>query len=162
MDVSGYNHSDRIRINRLAADVYALVSDVTGVGSLSPVCKSAAWDDAAEAGQQGAWFTGHNVAGKFSWDTRCKVVVSDPGREFTFVNFGPNGDLELVRWSYAFEEEADGTTVTESWQVLPAYPEFLTASNKNFDVKARLEGAARSTPEEIKATLANLKRIAEA
>jgi hypothetical protein len=160
MDVSGYNHSDKIRINRPAADVYAIVCDVTRVGDLSPVCKSAAWDDADGAGEKGSWFSGHNVAGEFSWDTRCKVVV--PGREFTFVNFGPNGDLELVRWSYAFEEDGDGTTVTESWQVLPEYPDFLTAVNKNYDVKGRLEGAARTTPEEIKATLANLKRLAEA
>jgi hypothetical protein len=32
MDVSGYNHSDSITINRSPEDVYAIVSDVTRDG----------------------------------------------------------------------------------------------------------------------------------
>ena len=44
------------------------------------------------AAVEGAWFTGHNVLGNFSWDTHCKVVAAEPGREFTFINYGPNGD----------------------------------------------------------------------
>ena len=162
MDVSAYTHSDTIMINRPPGDVYAIVCDVTRVGELSPVCQSATWDDGAQAGTVGAWFTGHNVVGESSWDTRCKVVASDPGREFTFVNFGSTTDLELVRWRYTFEAQADGTTVTESWQVLPAYPGFLTARDETVDVKARLDGAAQRTRDGIKETLANLKRVAEA
>jgi len=162
MDVSGYQHTDKITINRPPADVYAIVSDVTRVGELSPVCQSATWDDVAQAGQEGAWFTGHNVVGETSWDTRCKVVASVPGREFTFVNLGWPADVELVRWSYTFEPEAGGTTVSESWQVLPAYPDLLRARDKDVDLNARLDSTARRTRDSIKATLANLKRVAEA
>jgi Polyketide cyclase / dehydrase and lipid transport len=161
MDVSSYNHSEKLRIHRSAADLFAIVSDVTRVGDLSPVCQSATWDDPARAGKPGAWFTGHNVIGDFSWDTRCKVFVSEPPREFSFVNFGPEGDAELVRWGYALEEVDDGTDVTESWQVLPAYPDYLRAGDQNLDVKARIDGMAELAREGITATLANLKHVAE-
>ena len=162
MDISSYNHSEKIRINRPPADLYAIVSDVTRVGDLSPVCRSGTWDDAAQAGKTGAWFTGHNAIGDVSWDTRCKVVVSDPGREFSFVNFGPSGDAEFVRWGYAFEEIGDATDVTESWQLLPAYPDFVRDGNQTLDVKSRLDGMAQMARDGIMATLANLKHIAEA
>jgi hypothetical protein len=161
MDVSDYHHADSITIKCPPADVYAIVSDVTRVGELSPVCEAAAWKDAAQAGEEGAWFTGHNVAGAFSWDTHCKVVAATPGREFTFVNHGPKGDAELVRWGYTFEEEGDDTKVTETWRVLPAYPEFVLAMAPDADVKARLDGMARTARDGIAATLANLKRLAE-
>jgi hypothetical protein len=161
MDVSSYNHSETVRINCGSADLYAIVSDVTRVGDLSPVCQSGIWDDATQAGKTGAWFTGHNAIGDVSWDTRCKVVASDPGREFSFVNFGPAGDVELVRWGFTFEEDGDGTDVTESWQVLPAYPDFVRAGDQNLDVKPRIEGMAQMARDGMAATLANLKRVAE-
>jgi hypothetical protein len=161
MNVSSYNHSKKVTINRSPTDLYTMVSDVTRIGELSPVCQVGTWDDAAQARQEGAWFTGHNAIGEFSWDTRCKVVVSEPGREFSFVNFGPGGDVELVRWGYTFDETADGTEVTESWQVLPAYPDFVSGGDKNFDVEARIDGMAQMAQEGITVTLANLKRIAE-
>jgi len=105
MDVSGYNQSDSITIDRPTEDVYAIVSDVTRIGELSPVCRSGAWDDPTQAGKAGAWFTGHNAIGEFTWDTRCKVVAAEPGREFTFINHGPNGDVELVRWGFILEPQ---------------------------------------------------------
>lgn len=160
MDVSRYHHSDSITIDRSPEHVYAIVADVSRIGELSPVCQSGAWDDPVQAGTEGAWFTGHNAIGEFTWDTRCKVVAADPGREFSFVNHGPDGDVELVRWGYTFEPDGDGTKVTESWQVLPAYPRFVGADDPN-DVEARIDGMAQMARDGIKGTLANLKRVAE-
>ena len=162
MDVSQYHHAGSISIDRPPADVYAIVSDVTRTGELSPVCQSCAWDDPAQAGRAGAWFTGHNVIGDVSWDTHCQVSVAEPGREFTFVNHGPNGDVELVRWGYTLEPDGAGTTATESWRVLPAYPTFVQSGNPDMDVTQRIEGMARMAHDGIKDTLANLKRVAEA
>ncbi len=162
MDVSGYRHSGSIRIERPPAEVYAIVSDVTRMGELSPVCTSGTWDDDAQAGKEGAWFTGHNAIGEFTWDTRCKVVASVPGREFAFVNCGPEGRAELVRWGYALEDHGERTTVTESWQVLPAYPDYLTADDADADVGARLDGMAVMATDGIRDTLAALKHVAEA
>ena len=161
MDVSGFNHSDSIAVSRSPEQVYAIVSDVTRIGELSPVCRSGAWDDPAQAGTVGAWFTGHNAIGEYTWDTHCQVVAATPGREFSFVNHGPNGDVELVRWGYTLEPQGDDTVVTESWQVLPAYPEFVSAGDPNLDVEARIEGMAQMARDGIKDTLANLKRVAE-
>jgi hypothetical protein len=161
VDVSGYNYSESISVDRSPAELFAMVSDVGRVGDLSPVCQAGIWDDVGQAGKVGAWFTGHNAIGDFGWDTRCQVVASTPGREFTFVNFGPDGDTELVRWSYTFVEESGGTVVTEAWQVLPAYPAFVSAGDEEFDVKGRIDGMAQMAREGIGATLANLKRIAE-
>ena len=161
MDVSGYNHSDSITINRPSEEVYAIISDVTRIGELSPVCASAAWDDAAQAGKEGAWFTGHNVINDFSWDTHCKVVAATPGKEFAWINGGPNGDVELVRWGFTFQPDGDATLVTEHWQVLPAYPDFVSAGNPDMDVKARIDGMQQMAETGMKDTLANLKQVAE-
>jgi hypothetical protein len=162
MDLSEYEHHETITIDRAPEDVYAIVSDVSRMGELSPVCQSGAWEDLASAGQEGAWFVGHNAIGEFTWDTRCRVVAADPGREFAFINQGANGDVELVRWGYTFEPDGDGTRVTESWRVLPAYPDFVSAGDPNMDVKARIDGMAQMARDGMKDTLANLKRVAEA
>jgi uncharacterized protein YndB with AHSA1/START domain len=162
MDVSGYNHSDSITIAAPPEQVYAIISDVTRVGELSPVCKAGTWDDASQAGKEGAWFTGHNVVNDFSWDTHCQVVAATPAREFAWINQGPNGDTELVRWGYQFEPDGDGTNVTETWQMLPAYPDFVAARNPDEDVKARVDRMQHVAHTGIKETLANLKKIAEA
>jgi carbon monoxide dehydrogenase subunit G len=161
MDLSAYRHTDSITINRPPDDVYAIVSNVSRIGELSPVCKSAAWDDPSQAGKEGAWFTGHNAIGEFTWDTHCKVVAADAPREFTFINHGPAGDVELVRWGYTLEPEAGGTRVTESWQVLPSYPDFVLSGDPDVDVAARIDGMAQMARDGMRDTLANLKRVAE-
>ena len=161
MDVSAYHHEDSVTIERNPAEVYAIISDVTRIGELSPVCKSGAWDDEAQAGKEGAWFTGHNVLGSRSWDTHCKVVAAAPGREFTFINHGPGRELQLVRWGYSFAPEGAGTKVTETWQVLPSYPDFVLSNDPNADVAARVDGMAKLARDGIRETLDNLKRIAE-
>jgi hypothetical protein len=162
MDVSQYHHSDSILINRSPVEVYAIVSDVTRIGELSPICQAGTWDDPAQAGTAGAWFTGHNVIGDVSWDTRCTVSVARPGREFTWINHGPNGDAELVSWGFALEPEGGGTRATESWQVLPSYPDFVLAGNPGVDVTARIDGMAQMARDGIADTLARLKQVAEA
>ena len=161
MDLSEYSLTDSITIDRPPEDVYAIVSDVTRIGELSPVCKSGAWDDPAQAGKEGAMFTGHNALGEFTWDTHCRVVAADPGREFAFVNRGQAGDMELVRWGYTFEPEGDGTKVTESWQVLSDYPDMVRDGDPNVDVKPRIDGMKQMAVEGMRETLANLKRVAE-
>jgi Polyketide cyclase / dehydrase and lipid transport len=162
MDVSEYHHADSISIARPPDDVYAIVSDVTRIGELSPVCQAGTWRDPAQAGTEGAWFTGHNAIGDYTWDTHCEVVTAQPGREFAFINHGPEGDGDLVRWGFLLEGEGEGTRVTESWQVLPAYPQFVAAGDATLDVKARIEGMAQMARDGITGTLANLKRVAEA
>ena len=162
MDVSGYTHSGSITIDRPPDAVYAIISDVSRIGDLSPVCRSASWDDPARAGKKGAWFTGNNEMRDFKWSTHCQVVAAEPSREFAWTNHGPTGEAELVRWGYVLEPDGQGTTVTESWQVLPAYPEFVKAGDPEVDIERRLDRMAQIARDGIAETLANLKRVAEA
>jgi Polyketide cyclase / dehydrase and lipid transport len=130
VDVDRFRLSDSIVIDRPPEAVYAIVSDVTRMGELSPVCR--------------------------------QVAAAEPGREFTFVNHGREGETKLVRWSYTFASHGDGTVVTESWQVLPAYPDFVLAGNPDADVAASIQGMADLARAGITETLGNLKRVAEA
>ena len=161
MDVSRFRHTDSITIGRAPEEVYDLVADISGMGRLSPVCVAGEWDDPSTGAAPGAWFTGHNKIGEFEWSTKCRVDVAKRGAEFTFVNCGGAGDVELVQWGYTFAPVDGGTEVVESWQVLPAYPGFVKSGNPDADVEARIEGMATMARDGMAATLANLKQIAE-
>jgi carbon monoxide dehydrogenase subunit G len=161
MDLTPFGHTVSITVDRPPEDVWAIVADVSRIGELSPVCVSGAYDDPTVGAAAGSWFTGHNAIGDLTWDTRCRVDVAEPGREFTFINCG-TGDLELARWGYTFEPSGTATVVTESWQVLPGYPEFLGASRPDTDIEARIAGMATMAADGMAATLARLKEVAEA
>lgn len=161
MDLTPYRHAESVTVARPPEEVYAIVADVTRMGELSPVCTSGAWEDETVAGTAGAWFVGHNAIGEFTWDTRCRVETAEPGKEFTFVNHGADGNAELVRWGYTFEPADGGTLVTERWEVLPAYPDFVLAGDPNADVAGRIDGMAAMARDGMAATLASLKRVAE-
>ena len=115
MDVTTYRHAETIRIARSPEELYDLVADVSRMGQWSPVCTGGAYDDGGE------WFTGTNAMGESTWETRCRVVVAERGREFAFVNHGLEGRLEMVRWAFAFRPVDGGTEVTQTWAVLPDY-----------------------------------------
>ncbi len=156
MDLSKYHHTDSVTVNAAPEAVYALVADVTRIGEFSPVTKSATWTE------EGSTFTGDNVTPEMSWTTHCRVDVAEPGKEFTFTNCGMDGNSELVQWSYAFAGEGDGTVVTEQWQVLPGYGEFMHSVAPDMDVEAYLDGVVDKTHAGMAETLANLKATAEA
>ena len=95
--------------------IWELVSDVTKIGEFSPETFEGEWLDGATGPALGARFRGHvkrNRKGPIYWTT-CRVMVSDPGREFTF-GVG-SGDNPLNVWSYKLEPNGDGTDVTESF-----------------------------------------------
>jgi hypothetical protein len=121
METTSYKHQASIVIDRTAEDLYDIVADVSNMGRWSPVCTGGSYDD-----ESGEWFTGTNAIGDQTWETRCRVVSSERGREFAFVNHGIEGRIEMVRWSFEFHPLDDGCTeVTQSWSVLPTYAEGL-------------------------------------
>src|SRR5438552_18641 len=89
-------HSDSIVVARSPEDLYDMVTDVTQMGSWSPVCKACWWDEGAGP-HVGAWFTGRNEVPDRTWETRSQVVVADRGREFAFIVNGT-----WTRWGYTF------------------------------------------------------------
>jgi hypothetical protein len=107
------NYSESIVIARTPEDLYDMVSDITRMGSWSPVCKECWWDEGAGPAV-GAGFTGRNELPDRTWETRSEVVTADRGREFAFVVNG-----SWTRWGYAFSPVDGGTQLTESWEFLP-------------------------------------------
>jgi len=154
MDVSEYRHQESVVIDRPADQLYDLVADVSQMGRWSPVCTGGTYDT------DGEWFTGTNAMGDAGWETRCRVVVASRGREFTFVNHGVEGSHEMVRWGFQFRPLDDSRTeVTETWEVLPTYPEGLGLDDDSAtQVLDMMKGLAL---EGIPNTLAALKADAE-
>jgi Polyketide cyclase / dehydrase and lipid transport len=149
------NYADSIVIARSPADLYDMVADVTRMGEWSPVCTACWWDDGAGP-SVGAWFTGRNeLPGRDPWETRSQVVAASRGAEFAFVVGGT-----WTRWGYAFAPAADGTLVTESWEMLPAG---LDRFGERYGAEAAAQVANRfeAARTGIPATLLALKRAAE-
>jgi uncharacterized protein YndB with AHSA1/START domain len=95
-----------------AADVWALVSDLTRMGEWSPENRGGAWVKGATGPAPGARFKGENQNGDHSWSTDVTVVDCVPGERFSFlVTAGP---FKIAEWSYDFEGTPAGCRVTES------------------------------------------------
>lgn len=120
MDTSQYRHQEVITIDCSPEELYDLVADVSRMGEWSPVCTGGSYD------ADGEWFTGTNAMGGSTWETRCRVVVAERGREFVFINHGLEGRVEMVRWGFVFDPAASGgTEVIQTWEVLPGYADGL-------------------------------------
>lgn len=98
--------------------IWALLSDVTRIGSYSPETFEAEWLNGATGPEVGAHFRGHvrrNGRGPVYW-TECRVVDCEPGRSFGFEVVV--GGRAVNTWRYRLEPRGDGATaVTESFQL---------------------------------------------
>jgi glycosyltransferase involved in cell wall biosynthesis len=143
---------------RIAASpdaIYAIVTDIAGMGRLSPECTGGRWLDGAAGPAVGARFKGTNRRGLARWSTTNRVVAADPGREFAFETVQSG-----MRWRYRMEPDGDGTVVTESREAWGPKP--LIA--KVFSALA-LGGGDRHDDElraGMVATLERLRAVAEA
>lgn len=151
------SHAESITVAVEPGAVYAMVSDVTRMGEWSPVCTACWWDDEEVRGV-GGWFTGRNETPERTWETRCQVVVADPGREFAFVVGGT--DQPRVRWGYTFAPVDSGTRVTESWHFLPGGIAYFQ-ERFGGDAPAQIANRAEAARTGIPATLAAIKQAAE-
>jgi len=148
-------HSDSIVIARSPEDLYDLISDITHMGSWSPVCKECWWDEGAGP-EAGAWFTGRNVLPDRTWETRSEIVTADRGREFAFVVNGT-----WTRWGYVLTPVDGATQLTESWELLPGGKSMFEerfGADAESQIAIRLELARTGIP----TTLAAIKKDAEA
>lgn len=146
-----------IFINRPPEEVYALISDVTRMGDWSPVCKECWWDEGAGP-TVGAIFTGRNVTPERTWETRSEIVAADPGNEFAWVVTEPP---TRARWGYTLNPASGGTEVTETWE-LPEEGQSLFQQRFPEDADAQIAARAAAAEEGIPATLAAIKKAAEA
>ena len=97
--------------------VWALVSDVTRIGSYSPETFEAEWIEGATGPAVGAKFRGHvkrNGIGPVYWTT---CVVSDLRARVRFGFDVLTGGKALEHWTYTIEPSGDGSDVTESFRL---------------------------------------------
>ena len=104
------------------AAIWAVVTDVTGIGRFSPETFDAEWLDGATGPAVGARFRGHekrNGWGPVYWTT-CEVVTCELEREFAFAVM--TGGRPTNTWRYRLEPAGDGTDVTESFALADTAP----------------------------------------
>ncbi|CAN5493179.1 SRPBCC family protein [soil metagenome] len=137
--------------------LYALLTDVAGMGRLSPECTGGRWLDGAAGPVVGARFKGTNKRGPARWSTTNTVVVAEPGRAFAFET-----KQSGTRWRFDLAPDAggQGTVVTES------RAEFAPRSFVAKAFATVLLGGVASHEDEVRkgmaATLERLKALAEA
>ena len=155
-ETSILSHQESVIVEASAAFLYDLLSDITRTGEWSPVCTSCWWDDEAEAGRVGAWFTGRNELPHRTWETRSEVVTAERGREFAWVVGG-----SFVRWGFSFAAAETGTVLTEFWEFLPGG---IAMFEEKFGEEApgQITDRTQQALDDIPKTLAAIKRIAEA
>ncbi|MEV6561397.1 SRPBCC family protein [Nocardia sp. NPDC051756] len=144
-----------VRMAAPADKIWELVSDITNTGRFSPETFAAEWLGGATAPAVGVKFRGHvnrNGWGVKYW-TVCRIIASDPGREFAFTVLGPGG-MSINTWTYRFETVEGGTDVTES---------FHLHSNPVLRVYWLLAGRARTKTnvEGMRETLNRIKAFVE-
>ncbi len=152
--MSEHRHRESVVVHSSPEAVYEMVSDVTRTGEWSPICTGGWWDEGAGP-TVGSWFTGRNEIPGRTWETRSRVTVAEPGREFAF-EVGES----FVRWAYSLAAVDGGTELTESWEFLPAG---LAMFRAKFGEAAEAEIADRTAAahRSIPLTLAAIKRTAE-
>ena len=135
--------------------LYDLVSDVRRMGEWSPECRRCEWTDGATGPAVGASFKGTNKRGLVRWSTKLRVVSAREGREFAFVTFLKGH--EETKWTYRFEPDDGGTTVTESFELLADMPWYLVLSERALmrikDRRADLEANMQQTLQRLKAAV---------
>ena len=146
--------SASLTIAASADDLYDLVTDVANMGRLSPECTGGKWLDGATGPTVGARFKGSNKRGIIRWSTTCTVVAAERGKVFTFET--PDSG---ARWSYTFQPDGDGTTVTESREMFMERPAVAKWFSKL--LLGGTESHDREMVDSLAATLARLKAVAE-
>jgi polyketide cyclase/dehydrase/lipid transport protein len=158
MDLGTYRHRTTITIDRPAEEIYDLLADVSRMARWSPVCTGGHYDDDSRE-----WFTGTNAVGSITWETRCRVVAAERGREFTFVNHGASGNHPMVRWGFLLEPVSPRSIkVTQTWEVLPGYADgFAEEEDPGMTLVQRLDLMKGFAESGMPETLAALKQDAE-
>ena len=134
--------------------VFALVSDLPGMGRFSPENAGGRWLGGATGPAVGAGFRGRNGRGIHRWSTRCTVTRCEPGRAFAFAVSSMG--LPVAEWAYDIEAAGDGTRLTETWT--DRRGALITLAGR---LVSGVADRAAFTVESIERTLDGVKKAAE-
>ena len=143
-----------VTVQAPAERVWALVTDLPGMGALSRENNGGRWLGGATGPTVGARFRGRNANGWRRWSTTAKVTRCQAPWAFAFdvSSFG----LPVSTWTYAMEAAGNACTVTETWTDRRA-GWFATLSGVATGVSNRTEATRTS----IESTLAAVQRAVE-
>jgi uncharacterized protein YndB with AHSA1/START domain len=96
------------------AQVWDLVSNLPGMGELSPENTGGSWLDGATGPAVGVRFRGSNRQGWRRWSTTARITACEPGRRLAF-DVSSLG-LAVSRWTYDVAPRSGGCSVTETWE----------------------------------------------
>jgi hypothetical protein len=135
--------------------LYDMVSDLPRIGDWSPECERVDWEGDVTVPVRGTTFVGHNAVGpgrRIRYSRHGEVLAAERGREFTFIT--DEGGRPSTLWRYRFEPTANGTRVTEGYEVrwIPTWARILDVPLNRH--KELLKG--------MRTTLERLKSAAEA
>jgi len=148
-----------LRVAAPADRIYDLVTDIAGMGRLSPECTGGRWLDGATGPAVGARFKGTNKRGLARWSTVNTVVAAEPAERFAF-----NTNQSGTCWTYTMVPDPGpdgsvGTIVTESrhaWRERP-----LLARIYSRIALGGVEEHDREMRDGMRRTLDRLRDIAE-
>lgn len=143
-----------IEIAAPAERVYALVSDIGGMGRLSPECTGGRWLGGATGPSVGARFRGSNRRGLIRWWTTNRVVAADLPTEFAFVTRESG-----IRWGFHIEPIPTGVRVTQTRTEVRDRP-FLARLFATVALGG-VDAHDEEVREGMRTTLARLKELAE-
>lgn len=135
--------------------VWSLLADVTRMDEWSPVIVRCEWVGNAKEAEVGARFVGHNRQSGARWSRECVITACDPGRELAFETLFRGSPS--TRWRYRIEQSDEGTTVTESYDVV-SMPMWVRALRR---VPGVAERSRRDARRGMELTLERIGTLAE-
>lgn len=143
--------SATIAINAPASEVFAILTDLDRLPTLSPENVRCEFLGDASSIAIGTTFRGYNKARGYEWHADCVVIELDPGRSFAYEV--PPAFEHATTWRYVVEPTEGGCVVTESFEApMLALPDVYPG---------RIEGRRDNLERACETTLANLKALAE-
>lgn len=133
--------------------VWALVTDVTGMGRFSPGNTGGKWILGASGPARGARFIGFNKRGVMRWPTTCKVVECEEPTRFAF-QVAEN----KTQWGWKIEPTESGGTVLTQWRNRVGVPPAPMRLAANLLFKGKID---EEMCDGMRSTLAAVKAEAE-
>ena len=151
------SHAESVRIAAPPSRVWELVTAMERYGEWSSENTGGYWrkgpDGVPGTGQVGDQFVGINRRDGVEWKALVEIVEREDERSYAFVTGGR--ELEIVMWRYDLQPDADGTVLTESWQLRNRA--FYDDRGGDEEIGRRAANARES----IAATLQGMKAAAE-
>lgn len=140
--------SATVEVGASANAVYAFLTDLDRLPTLSPENNRCEFLSDATAIAVGVRFRGYNKSGDYEWHADCEVTVAEPGKTFAYIV--PPEFEHTTTWAYNIEPTGpDSCTVTESFDApMLALPEVYPGT---------IEGRCENLTQACQTTMENLQ-----